>query len=294
MTLCVTRLSPVLGVEVSGVDLRKPLSADVTSELRRAWLDATVLLIRNQALTPDDLLRFTRSLGKPFVYTRAENALPGYPEVLVLSNLMENGRPIGAPASGRYWHTDGHFLPEPPAASLLYSKEAPATGGDTHFANMAAAYADLPETLRQQIDGRRVVISRVQARPYHYPNKPPVTDAERAAWPDTPQPMVRTHPETGRNALYIGGDVPWRIEGMPEEESAPLLAELQSFSKQPRFVYTHRWRAGDLIVWDNRSSIHCATAYDEAGSRRLMYRTTIQGDRPFFRPSPVSARTSVA
>jgi len=282
MTLSLHPLSPHVGVEARGVDLRHAVLPEIVAELRRSWLDATVLLFRDQVLTPADLVRVTRLFGEPFVYTRAENELPGHREVLVLSNLTENGRPIGSPASGRYWHTDGHFLRLPPAASLLYAVEVPPTGGDTHFANMVAAYAALPEAVRARIDGRRVVISRVQSRPYNYPNKPPVTDAERAAWPDMPQPLVRAHPETGRRALYVGGNVPWRVEGMPDEESAPLVTELQSFAVRGEFAYTHRWRAGDLVMWDNRSTLHRATVYDQVKHRRLMHRTTIVGDEPFF------------
>lgn len=284
MSLSFRPLAPEIGVEASGADLSGSLPPDMIAELRRAWLDATVIVIPAQNLGPEALLRFTRAMGVPTVYTRSENALREYPEILVLSNILQDGRPIGAPASGRYWHSDGHFLQRPPAASLLYAKEIPSAGGDTHFANMVAAYRELPEPTRNRIGGLRVIISRVQSRPYNYPNKPPVTEEDRRAWPDMPQPLVRTHPETGRNALYIGGNVPWRIEGMDEPESAPLITSLQAFSIQQSFVYTHRWRVGDLVIWDNRSCIHCATAYDEVNSRRLMYRTTIEGDEPFYRP----------
>jgi taurine dioxygenase/putative 2-oxoglutarate oxygenase len=282
MTLSLRHPTQATGVEVSGIDVSRPLPDETVVELRKVWLEKTVLVLPGQNLAPQDLIRFTTRFGVPLVYTRAENSLAGYPEILVLSNIKENGCLIGSPASGRYWHTDGHFLRKPPAASFLYAREAPTEGGDTHFANMVAAYAQLPEATRRRIDGRRVIISRVQSRPYNYPNKPPVTEAERAAWPDMPQPMVRTHPETGRRALYVGGNVPWRIQGMAEEESAPLITGLQDFATQPEFVYIHRWRVGDLVVWDNRSSMHRATAYDETSSRRLMYRTTIEGEEPFF------------
>src|SRR5687767_1760073 len=127
MTLSLHRLTSTIGVEARAVDLSLPISPGLVAELRRAWLDATVLLLRDQTLTPEQLVRATRLFGDPFVYTRAENELPGHPEVLVLSNLKENGRPIGSPASGRYWHTDGHFLRVPPAVSLLYAREVPPT-----------------------------------------------------------------------------------------------------------------------------------------------------------------------
>jgi len=274
-------LTEKIGTEAVGIDLNEPISAADFDRIYRAWLDTTILLFRNQSMTPSQQIAFSRRFGELMVYTRSENALPGYPEVLVLSNLTRDGKPIGSPASGRYWHSDGHYLERPPAASFLFGIEVPPTGGDTWFANMQAAYEALPSDVKLRIDGRKVIISRVQSRPYNYPNKPPVTTEERAAWPDMPQPLVRTHPETGRKALYVGGNVPWHVEGMPTEESDVLIPELQAFATRPEFVYIHRWQAGDAILWDNRSSMHRANAYDQTNHRRLMHRTTIAGDQPF-------------
>jgi alpha-ketoglutarate-dependent taurine dioxygenase len=274
-------LSEVIGAEVSGIDLAEPLSAADFEQIRAVWLDRTILIFRSQSMTPAQQIAFTHRFGELIVYTRSANALPQLPEVLVLSNLTHNGNPIGSPASGRYWHSDGHYLKKPPAASFLYGIEVPQSGGDTRFANMQAAFDALPEATKKRIDGRKVIIGRVQSRPYNYPNKPPVTEQERLAWPDMPQPLVRTHPETGRKALYVGGNVPWRVEGMPVEESDVLIPQLQAFATRPEFTYTHRWRAGDAILWDNRSSMHRATAYDERGARRLMHRTTVAGDEAY-------------
>lgn len=273
-------LSDALGTEVAGVDLRESLPARDFDRLYEAWIDTTVLLFRGQTMSPAEQIRFTRRFGEVVSYTRSENALRDHPEVLVLSNLRDGGKPVGSPASGRYWHSDGHYLREPPAGSLLLAIEVPPSGGDTWFSNMQAAYEALPDATKRDLQGLRVVISRVQSRPYNYPNKPPVTEAERAAWPDMPQPLVRTHPVSGRKALYVGGNVPWRIEGMPVDESAPLITALQQFAIQPQFIYVHKWRAGDAILWDNRSSMHRATAYDEVNHRRHMHRTTILGDVP--------------
>jgi alpha-ketoglutarate-dependent taurine dioxygenase len=281
--LALRPLTDTIGIEVSGVDLAEPMRAADFDRIHKAWLDATIVLFRNQSMAPAQQIAFSRLFGELVTYGRSENTLPDYPEVLVLSNLERDGKPMGAPVAGRYWHTDGQFLREPPAASFLYGIEVPESGGDTYFANMHAAYEALPEDTRKRINGRRVIISRVQSRPYNYPDKPPVTAEERAAWPDMPQPLVRTHPQTGRNALYAGGNVPWRVEGMPQSESDILIPELQNFATQPRFVYVHRWRAGDAILWDNRSAIHRATAYDQINARRLMHRTTVAGDPPFYR-----------
>ncbi len=273
-------VSPAIGIEANGIDLSESISAGDFDRLRNAWLETGLLIVRRQALSPEAQIAFTRRFGELLVYTRSENAHPDHPELLILSNLRRGGRPCGSPASGRYWHTDGHFLREPPAASLLHAVRVPRVGGDTYFANMATAYDDLPQAVRGRIDGLRVIISRVRSRPYNYPEKPPVTEAERAAWPDMAQPMVRTHPETGRKALYVGGNVPWLVEGMAEAESTPLVTALQAHAIQERNVHVHRWRRGDLVIWDNRSTLHRATAY-ERRSVRHMHRTSVAGDTPF-------------
>jgi alpha-ketoglutarate-dependent taurine dioxygenase len=273
-------LTKHIGTEVLDLDLSKPLPAGAFDMIHQALVETCVLVIRGQRLDPVSQVAFTRLFGEPLVYTRSQNALRDHPHVLVLSNIKEDGRLLGSPASGRYWHSDGHFLKEPPAISILHGIEVPPSGGETWFASMQAAYDFLPQETKAKLHGLRVIISRVQSRPYNYPQKPPVTPEERAAWPDMPQPLVRTHPVTGRKALYIGGNVPWRIEGMAQEESAPLITGLQHFSIADHFVYIHHWQAGDVVIWDNRNSIHRATAYDETAHRRHMHRTTVMGDRP--------------
>lgn len=263
-----------IGTEVRGVDVTEGISTRDFDRIYRAWIDSTILLFRGQSMTPDQHVDFTRRFGEVVSYTRKEFAAER-PEILILSNIARNGRLIGSPVSGRVWHTDGHYLAEPPAGSMLHALEVPPQGGDTWFANMFAAWEDLPEQVKRRIEGREVVISRVQSRPYNYPDRPPPTEAERAEWRDMPQPMVLTHPENGRKAVYAGGNVPWRIVGMEESDSAPLVTFVQEFSVQPRFTYRHRWRAGDIILWDNRSAMHRATGYDMTRWRRLMHRTTL-------------------
>lgn len=274
-------LTDTIGTEVLGVDIGKPIPSGVFDRIFDAWIRTTILLFRDQSLSPAQQIAFTRCFGDVAVYTRSEFSHPEHAEILILSNIQKDGKLIGSPVSGRVWHSDGHYLREPPAASLLYAIEVPPLGGDTWFANMYAAYESLPSKVKTLLEGRNVIISRVQSRPYNYPSRPPVTQKERAAWPDMVQPLVRTHPVSGRKALYVGGNVPWRIEGMQEHESAPLISALQVFAVQPEFTYIHAWRPGDLIVWDNRSAMHHATAYDAANHRRLMHRTTVSGDRPF-------------
>lgn len=264
-----------IGVEVRGIDVTAPIPAALFDKIYAAWIDATILLIRGQSMTPDQHVDFTRRFGEVVSYTRKEFAEGERPEILVLSNITRDGKLIGSPVSGRVWHTDGHYLAEPPAGSMLYAIECPPEGGDTLFANMFAAHDALPDTVRRRLDGLQVVISRVQSRPYNYPDRPPPSEAERAEWADMPQPIVLTHPENGRKALYAGGNVPWRIVGMDEAESAPLVTFLQEFAVLPRFTYRHRWRPGDIILWDNRSAMHRATGYDMTRYRRHMHRTTL-------------------
>jgi alpha-ketoglutarate-dependent taurine dioxygenase len=268
-----------IGTEVSGIDVTGAISARDLDRIVKAWIDTTILLFRDQRMTPEQHVSFTRRFGEVTAYTRPQFA-GDLPEILVLSNITQNGRLIGSPVSGRVWHTDGHYLEKPPAGSMLYAIEVPPVGGDTWFANMLEAYAALPETTKRLLTGLKVIISRVQSRPYNYPDRPAVTADEKAAWIDMPQPMVRTHPVSGRKALYTGGNVPWRIEGMSEEEGAALVTFVQEFSIRPEFTYGHKWRAGDIILWDNRSAMHRATAYDSSIYRRLMHRTTIAGDLP--------------
>lgn len=267
-------VTDAIGTEVRGVDVTGDLRAHDFDRIYQAWIDTTILLFRGQSMTPAQHIAFTKRFGEVVRYTRDEFSESQWPEILVLSNIRRDGKLIGTPVSGRVWHTDGHYLDEPPAGSMLHAIEVPPVGGDTWFANMFAAYDALPAVTKARIEDARVVISRARSRPYNYPDRPPPTPAEVAAWPDVSQPMVRRHDVSGRRAVYAGGSVPWRIEGMPEADSAPLVTFVQEFSVQPRFTYRHRWLPGDVIVWDNRSAMHKATAYDERAHRRRMHRTT--------------------
>jgi alpha-ketoglutarate-dependent taurine dioxygenase len=267
-------LTDSIGTEVRGVDVTGDITPATFDRIYEAWIDSTILLFRDQCLSPQHQSTFTRRFGEVAGYTRSQFSHEQNPEILVLSNIVQDGKGIGSPESGRVWHTDGHYLTDPPSGSVLHAIEVPLTGGDTWFANMFAAYDALPTITKQRLAGLKVVISRVKSRPYNYPDRPPPTAEERAEWADVTHPIVRRHEVNGRLALYAGGNVPWRIEGLPEDESRPLVTFAQEFSIQPRFTYRHKWRPGDIIVWDNRSAMHKATAYDQVDERRLMHRTT--------------------
>ncbi|MCK7624978.1 TauD/TfdA family dioxygenase [Streptomyces sp. RS10V-4] len=273
-------LTDGIGTEVRGIDVTGDLSDRDFERILRAWTDTTILLFRGQRMTPEQHIAFTRRFGEVYTYTRSQFNHADHPEILILSNITRDGKPIGSAYSGRVWHSDGHYLANPPIGSMLYALETPPTGGDTWFGNMIAAYEALPARVQERIEDLKVIISRVQSRPYNYPDRPAPTAQEIAEWPDVAQPLVRVHEVSGRKALYAGGNVPWRIEGMPPEESAPLITFLQEFAVQPRFTYRHRWQPGDIILWDNRSAMHRATYYDHVAHRRLMHRTTLSAPQP--------------
>ncbi|MEU6782955.1 TauD/TfdA family dioxygenase [Nonomuraea angiospora] len=264
-----------IGTEVRGIDVTGYISDHDFERIYRAWIDTTILLIRGQEMTPAEQVEFSRRFGQVVTYTRSQFNADDHPEILVLSNLTRDGKPIGSAYSGRVWHSDGAYLTAPPAGSMLYAREVPPVGGDTWYGNMYAAYEALPDRVKDRIADLRVVISRVRSRPYNYPDRPPPTAKEREEWADVAHPIVKVHNVSGRKALYVGGNVPWRIEGMSEDESRPLITFLQEFATMPRFTYRHRWQAGDIVLWDNRSAMHRATPYDHVNHRRLMHRTTL-------------------
>jgi taurine dioxygenase len=275
-------LADTVGAEVTGVDLNEAVDDATFAAIRAAWLRHAVLLFRGQhALTPERHIEFSRRFGTLEIFTLRQFTHKDHPELFVISNLNDDeGKPIGAQVSP-IWHSDSQFLEEPSMGSLLLAKEVPKVGADTLFASTVSVYDALPEATKRRIDGMRVSHSRIRAYPLTYPNRPPLTEEEKARTPDVIHPLVRTHPETGRKALYIGRSTAPEIVGLAKEESDALIDELMAFATAPRFVYRHEWRVGDLVFWDNRASIHCATPYDAARERRLMLRTTISGDRPY-------------
>jgi alpha-ketoglutarate-dependent taurine dioxygenase len=281
MPLAFRPLARNIGAEVIGANLSGFLSDVDFEAIHEAWLENTVLLFRDQAdLTPAQQVAFTRRFGELELHTLPQYTLPGQPEVFVVSNVVEGGRLIGASRSGRHWHSDSQFLTVPSAGSLLVAREVPPEEGDTLFANLVAAYEALPESTRQRIDGMKILCSRIRAWPISYPHRPPLTAAQKRDLPDVVHPLVRTHPETGRKSLYIGGNVVSEIVGMDVDEGRVLLDELREHATQPEFGYRHQWRVGDAVLWDNRCTLHCATPFDEERHRRVMHRTTVVGTRP--------------
>lgn len=273
MPVEVRKLADAMGAEIRGVDLARPLPDADFAVIRRALVDYGVIVLRGQDLPPDRHIAFTTRFGDPDIHPLTQFHLPGHPEILVLSNrLKADGSPVGLQDAGRYWHTDVSFLPEPALGSLLYAVEIPPEGGDTLFASQFAAWEALPASMQDRLRGRRAVhgLNRITA--------PKFTDAQLAAVVPVPHPIARTHPESGRLALYAGRFA-LAIEGMDEGESADMLAFLYDHAAQEDFQYRHVWQKGDLVMWDNRSVLHHATSFDPQHIRH-MHRTTVVGDAP--------------
>jgi taurine dioxygenase len=286
MSLSVTPLSPAIGAEITGVDLRS-LSEQQFSQIEQAWHRHSVLLFRGQRLSDDDLLAFSSRLGEldpPPNQEHGRQSPPGYPDVYVVSHVLdEKGQPIGALGAGEaVWHTDMSYLDLPPDASMLYSLEIPPDGGNTYFCGMQAAWAALPAELKTKVAGRRIKHDGTyNSGGYIRKGVTPSDDPHKApgAW----HPAVCSHPVTGVPGLYLGRRRNSYVEGLSPADSDVLLDQLWDYATRPELVYEHHWRVGDLILWDNRSTMHRRDPFD-SNTRRVMHRTQIKGKhypRPF-------------
>jgi taurine dioxygenase len=272
----VVPLSKHIGAEIRGVDLRTKLDADTIKQIHQAWLDHSVLLFRNQSFSQEDLLRVTGYFGELAPLTRPAKFFPkGYarllPNIMMISNIRENGETIGALPDGEMqFHHDQIHSEVPHNGTLLYSLEVPSYGGDTLFASGYAAFDTLDPAIKSQLAGRRAF--------HHYNYGSTVRGDSRGveAFSQAVHPVFRTHDETGRKAIYVNRLMTMRIEDLPEAESDALLRALFDHSEKPEFIYRHVWRVGDLIVWDNRCSMHARDDFP-SDQRRLMLRTTVIG-----------------
>jgi len=272
-----------LGAEVIGLDLARPLSRKALLQLHAAHLEHHVLVFRDQRITPQQQVNFSRLFGPLQIHVLRNFQLAGYPEVLVVSNIVEGGKPIGLGDAGHFWHSDLSYKEKPSLGSLLHAQELPAEGGDTLFANMHLAYDTLPEAVKRQIRYARAehsYLKQYAELQRRSPWRPNLTQAQIDEVKPVLHPVVRTHPETGRQALFVSEHFTTRIVGLPDDESAALLKELFTHSVKPRHVYRHRWQPHDMVFWDNRSLMHLAAGCP-ADQRRKLYRTTIEGDVPY-------------
>ncbi len=282
------------GAEISGVNIREPLSAADRDAIRAAWLKHLVLRFRDQKMTDTQHMTFTRQFGAlEFNPARLIEQQYGVatqtdgrnseiaPEISVISNILENGKAIGGLGDGEaFWHTDSSFVDVPPAASLLRSLECPppSAGGATEFLNCYTAYETLPADVKTRIDGLRMIHAATHSSGGKaHKGFETVDDVSQV--PGARQPMVRTHPETGRKSLFLGRRINAYVIGLPVDESEELLDFLWEHTCQERFTWKQEWRVGDLIWWDNRCAMHRRDAFDPT-TRRLMHRTQLKGTRP--------------
>ena len=270
-------LGNVMGAEILGVDLARPLPPGVFAKLEELFLEYKVLCFRDQSLTIDQQVAFTELWGPPLEHTMAGH-VQGGPQnfVQIASNATPEGKPNGKhpDATAMRWHTDRSWRPEPALATLLYGVDVPSAGGDTLFCNTAMAYEALSEGVKRRIDAMRVIHSVEYSR--RAADGPPATEYELRIGPPTPHPLARKHPITGQRAIFLGCHA-WKIDGMSEEKGRALIDELMAFATQDRFVYRHSWRRHDFVMWDNRCTFHAATPYDTFKEVRTMHRTVVQG-----------------
>ena len=274
-----------IGAEIVGVDL-KSLSDTAFKQILDAFHAHSVIAIRGQDLAPGELVTFSCRFGPLEDQLNARYAMVEYPEVLVLSNDMKDGKPIGLIDGGDYWHSDSSHREKPSMATILHARQNPNEGGDTEFADMYRAYDALPEETKRRIAGLKGIHAVSKAK-----NKRVTISARRPdakdhyemqkAIPDQIWPLVRTHPVTGKKALYLSARFTIGIEGMSEADADAILDPLFEHQIRPEFLYRHKWKDGDLVIWDNRCVMHRGTGGYTYPDVRTMHRTVVAGDRPF-------------
>jgi taurine dioxygenase len=283
--LTARRTGNTMGAEVTGTDLSQPMDAAAFETILGMFLEHKVLVFRDQRVTAPQFLAWARPFGRPEPHVLDQFHHPDYPDILVLSNVVKDGEPLGLADGGTYWHSDYSYLEIPARATTLYSIEVPKAGGDTLFADQVSAYDDLPHATKDRIDGLVAI--------HHYGNRDDVDLASRtvAYPPDERQkaqrgigflhhPLVRRHPLTGRKGLYAVSGTSMGIVGMPDDEALALLRELAAHSTQPKYRFAVRYGVGDVVIWDNAAVLHSATLTDPSDARTLWRITVKEKERP--------------
>lgn len=284
--LAVSQSGAACGAEIA-CDLAAGMDAALFREIESAFHDNIVVVFRGQKLATDQHIAFSRRFGELEIHIVAKYLLPGHPEILLISNVRDaSGEHIGLADAGFTWHSDTSYRRRPSRCSLLYAKEVPRGDdgeplGNTLFANTIAAYDTLSEAMKRRLDGRKAIHRYAARRRVADSPRPKLTAAQLAETPDIAHPIVRTHPYTGKKALYVTAGECVGIAGMPEDEALDLIAELDAWCVRPEFLYRHRWQEGDLLLWDNASAMHLAVCDYALPQRRLMHRTTVIGTVPF-------------
>ncbi len=282
------RTGAALGAEIQGVDLSKDIDDATFRQILDLWHEHEVVFFRDQKLTPAQHVAFSRRFGELELHVRKDCCRPGYHELFVVSNIVEDGKPIGSQDAGLFWHSDLCYLKIPSRGSLFYALEVPHDDsgkplGDTLFASATAAYDALPAATRQTIAGLKAVQSYKKGyyRDRNGGRRKPLTPEQEAKTPDVEHPIARTHPVTGKKCLFVNEGYTARIAGMPGPDGDALLNDLITHSTKPEFVYRHSWRAGDFLLWDNCLVQHLAIHDYKLPLRRHMERTTLTGTAPF-------------
>jgi len=289
MAIPVRKCDAALGAEIV-FDLSRPIDQATFAEIEGIFHDNIVVFYRDQHLTNEQHIAFSRRFGELEIHIVKKYLLPDYPEILLVSNIKNDaGEHVGLADAGFTWHSDTSYRKNPSRCSLLYAKEVPHRDGkplgDTVFANCLLAYEALPEAMKRRLAGTKAIHRYSMRRRIDNSPRPKLTAAQLAETPDIAHPIVRTHPYTGRKALYVTageciGIVLPNGEEMPEDEALGLIAELDAHCVRPEFCYRHSWRVGDLVMWDNARAMHLAICDYALPERRLMHRTTVIGSEP--------------
>tara|TARA_Y100000588_G_C14227702_1_gene913890 strand:- start:609 stop:1475 length:867 start_codon:yes stop_codon:yes gene_type:complete len=287
MALQIQPFDGVIGAEVLGADLSQAFAEAEQQLLIDAWSKYSVLVFRDQMVTPEQFMRFSRYFGDLEIHVLEQYLHREHPEIFVVSNILEDGKNIGTPDAGRYWHTDLSYLAEPSRGSILYAIEIPEddgkTLGNTLWASTAAAYEALPSATRDSIDTLKAEYSlgnRFNKLAEDDTQHIEMTDEQKAKTPSVIHPVVRTHPVTGRRGILVNEGHTTHIQGLPADESRALLEKLWAQCAKDEFTYRHEWQVGDVVMWDNTLTQHLAICDYALPQRRLLHRTTITGDRP--------------
>ena len=285
MAISVVRADAALGAEIM-VDLSRDLDDVVFKEIEDAFHDNIVVVFRDQHISNEQHVAFSRRFGELEVHIVKKYLLPGFPEILLVSNIRDDrDEHIGLADAGFTWHTDTSYRTHPSRCSLLYAIEVPeedgVTLGNTLFTNTILAYETLPESMKNWLEGKQAIHRYSERMRIANSPRPKLTAAQLAETPDIAHPIVRTHPFTGRKSLYVTKGECIGIEGVPEDEGRAVIEELHDHCLKEEFLYRHKWRVGDLLMWDNATAMHLAICDYELPQRRLMHRTTVIGSIPF-------------
>lgn len=279
-TVSLTELKPGFGARIDGLDVARASRAELTDAVD-AFQRHGAILLRDQKLDPDDLMRFISAFGEAEGHTLQQFTLPGYPKIYILSNREVDGVPIGAHNDGVGWHTDYSYKPEPVMCTMLYAVEVPPEGSDTLLADGCAAWTALDPARRAELETLRLHHSYAHFMATREYSPMELSDDIKAANPDVEHPLIRTHPADGRKALWPSTGTVTEVIGKPGPEGLALIDELVDFMTRDAFVYRHKWRAGDLLMWDNRCTLHTGTLYDDTKYFRTMHRLWVKGDKPY-------------